>query len=66
MAVVYGLRNRCAHHEPLVKWDPLVEAAQLDAFDSALSQVARWIDGDAALWIAKNSRILGIRSRRPN
>lgn len=66
VAVIYGLRNRCAHHEPLVKRDPLAEAARLDTFDAALSQVARWIDSDAALWIDKNSRIPAIRNSRPN
>ncbi|MGD7001317.1 hypothetical protein [Corynebacterium halotolerans] len=66
VAVIYGLRNRCAHHEPSVKSDPLAETAQLDTFDSALSQVARRIDSDAALWIDKNSRIPALRSNRPN
>lgn len=65
VAVVYGLRNRCAHHEPLVHVDPLTEANRLDQYDSALFQVAHWIDDDAARWIKKNSRVPGIRSRRP-
>lgn len=65
VAVIYGLRNRCAHHEPLVKFGPLAESTQLDKFDFALSQVAQWIDSDAARWIENNSRVPGIRSRRP-
>lgn len=65
VAVIYGLRNRCAHHEPLVKHDLLAETAQLDIFDTALSQVARWIDSDAALWIGAHSRIPAIRQNRP-
>lgn len=66
VAVVYGLRNRCAHHEPLVNVDSRIEKAQLDRYDFALSQVAGWIDDQAALWIKKNSRIAEIRSRRPD
>lgn len=66
VAVIYGLRNRCAHHEPSVKHDLLTEATRLDTFDAAMSQVARWIDNEAALWIHKHSRIPALRSSRPN
>lgn len=62
---VYVLRNRCAHHEPLVKADITAEAAALDDYSAALKTVSHWIDPQASEWIERQSRVSDIRSRRP-
>lgn len=63
--MIRALRNRCAHHEPLVHVDQATETATLDAYEEALCNVARWIDPAACHWIMTNSRVPGIRQHRP-
>ena len=43
------LRNRIAHHEPVVYWD-------LHKANRELLQVTRWLSPPAAQWCAENSR----------
>lgn len=59
------LRNRVAHLEPLVDLDRPTETGELDHYDARLSQVSRWIDPDAADWIASVSRVAHVRAQRP-
>lgn len=63
--VVYKLRNRCAHHEPIVRRNRRDEDARLDRAQQAIDLLARWVDPDAARWIAANSRVVDLRSSRP-
>lgn len=65
VAAVYALRNRCAHHEPVVKQDAVAEAEYLNNVVEALHRVANSIDPAAAVWIASCSRIEQLRSERP-
>ncbi|KQB86988.1 Abi family protein [Corynebacterium lowii] len=62
---VYRLRNRCAHHEPIVKQDLQLENGQLDELKNAIEQLASWIDPAAAWWIMANSRVSSLRDKRP-
>lgn len=62
---VHKLRNRVAHLEPLVDANISREKQKLDGYDAALDTVSRWIDPDAAEWIAGVSRIATIRAQRP-
>lgn len=63
--VVYRLRNRCAHHEPIVRPQQAEEDAYLDRCETAINNVARWIDPDAAQWVDKHSRVSSLRKTRP-
>ncbi|WP_288792379.1 Abi family protein [uncultured Corynebacterium sp.] len=63
--IVYRLRNRCAHHEPLVKADRIVEAENVDRALRAIEDVTSWISPDAGRWIMGNSRVRGVYARRP-
>ncbi|MDK4246625.1 Abi family protein [Corynebacterium accolens] len=63
--VVYKLRNRCAHHEPIIKQDQQSERAGLDHAQKAIRSLARWLDPDAAEWIVENSRVTDLRNIRP-
>lgn len=62
---VHKLRNRLAHLEPLVDTDAAVEAQRLDRYDADLNKLARWIDPEAADWIASVSRVANVRRHRP-
>lgn len=62
---VYRLRNRVAHHEPLIQRDRSSEIRRLDRVDFALDKLARWIDPAAAEWIETNSRVALVRAARP-
>ncbi|SES24770.1 Abi family protein [Corynebacterium cystitidis] len=63
--VVYKLRNRCAHHEPIIKQNMQSENTELDQAQKAIKLLATWIDPDAAEWITAHSRITDLRSVRP-
>lgn len=65
VVVIYTLRNRCAHHEPIVKPNLKFEDTALDRVQGALSLVANWINPQAAQWIESNSRIPDLRRTRP-
>lgn len=65
LQIVYELRNRCAHHEPIVFEDSDFEAHELDSKHNALFTVAGWIDPAAADWIRMHSRVATIRAQRP-
>lgn len=63
--VVYKLRNRCAHHEPIIKQNQQAENDRLDRAQHAIKLLANWLDPAAAQWITTNSRIPELRSSRP-
>lgn len=63
--VVYKLRNRCAHHEPIVRRDKRDEDARLDRVQQVIDLLALWIDPDAGRWIGANSRVVDLRGSRP-
>lgn len=63
--VVYKLRNRCAHHEPIIKQDRKCEDAGLDQAQQSIKLLATWLDPDAAAWISAHSRIPDLRNNRP-
>lgn len=63
--VVYKLRNRCAHHEPIIKQNRQIENARLDRAQQAIEQLATWLDPSAAQWITTNSRLPELRISRP-
>jgi len=63
--LIYRLRNRCAHHEPLVQASRPAEDSYLDRRQLALDRTARWISPAAADWILSHSRIAGLRELRP-
>ncbi|ODQ95660.1 hypothetical protein BFG51_03340 [Dietzia alimentaria] len=62
---IYRLRNRIAHHEPLIHPDTTVETRRLDQLSTDLDTLARWIDPGAADWIASVSRVSQVRLLRP-
>ncbi|WP_165241497.1 Abi family protein [Corynebacterium lizhenjunii] len=61
----YWLRNRVAHHEPLIKADYTVEMAYLDEVSAAISQVARWIDPALDTWVHFYSDVATLHAQRP-
>lgn len=63
--VIYHARNRCAHHEPIINQNKTIEDNRLDKIQNAIETVTRWINPDAAEWVAKNSRVTEIRKNRP-
>lgn len=65
VATVYSLRNRCAHHEPVVKQNAVREREYLDTHVAALDRVACWIDPAAGEWIVSHSRVADVRAERP-
>ena len=62
---IYRLRNRCAHHEPIVKADLEAEREAIAADQFAMHQIANWINPHAAKWIKAQSRVDGLRAQRP-
>lgn len=62
---IYKLRNRIAHHEPLISPIASAETQRLDQLSADLDTLARWIDPDAANWIASVSRVTQVRALRP-
>lgn len=65
LEVVYRLRNRCAHHEPIVREVLQQEQNQLDRYQKAIADIANWIEPPAAFWIYDRSRVELVRSNRP-
>lgn len=63
--VVYRLRNRCAHHEPIVRRDIRDETTYLDRAQDAIDRVAKLIDPVAAEWITTYSRVSKLREQKP-
>ncbi|WP_296106344.1 hypothetical protein [uncultured Corynebacterium sp.] len=47
----YRLRNRCAHHEPLVEQDQEEESADLDRYEIVIKNVSNWVDPEVSQWI---------------
>jgi hypothetical protein len=68
LQVMRTLRNRCAHHEPLLRGFPLPgRRARLSAADgiAAYTKIARMIDRDLADWLAGDSCAARILAARP-
>ena len=65
LKVVYDLRNRCAHHEPVINANSDIERKYLDRCQEAIFNIANAIDSSAANWISGQSRVRNIRSHRP-
>lgn len=63
--VVYKLRNRCAHHEPIIRQNRQDENEDFDRAQLAIEKLSTWIDPSAAQWIATNSRLPELRTSRP-
>ncbi|MDY5786524.1 MAG: hypothetical protein SPK16_10640, partial [Corynebacterium sp.] len=63
--IVYELRNRCAHHEPLVKQNLSVEKQKVDRAMLAIERVSSWISPQASRWILANSRVYDVYLTRP-
>lgn len=74
VSVVYNLRNRAAHHEPLVAGFPLngqrdhhgnvIRGSAADGL-AACMRLARMIDRDLASWLAGNSAVPALLANRP-
>ena len=62
---VYRLRNRCAHHEPIIRQNRQSENTRLDRAQKAIRLLATWLDPAAAAWISAHSRITDLRNARP-
>lgn len=62
---VYKLRNRCAHHEPIIKQNRQRENNRLDRAQKAIILLTTWIDPAASAWISTHSRITDLRNTRP-
>ena len=63
--VVYELRNRCAHHEPLALNDSENERTYVEAALESIKNVTSWINPDASKWIVGNSRVRSLYDQRP-
>ncbi|MGZ0069675.1 hypothetical protein [Microbacterium arborescens] len=66
---VNGLRNRVAHHEPLINGLPLAGQGQRITAAEAHGQVlmvARMIDRDLATWLDTNSKVPALLANRPS
>lgn len=55
---LFELRNRCAHHDSLLRFDPSVELKKI-------IKLASWIDPDAARWIEETERVTDAVRGRP-
>jgi hypothetical protein len=74
VTVVHALRNRAAHHEPLVGGFPLpgqrdrhgnvTRLTVADGYASCM-KLARLIDRNLATWLAGNSAVPGVLGKRP-
>lgn len=70
VSIVHALRNRVAHHEPLVRGFPLpgqssVRVSAQEGF-AAYLKVARMIDFELASWLESNSEVPRILRSRPS
>ncbi|MDU0479725.1 hypothetical protein QVA66_10820 [Staphylococcus chromogenes] len=63
--VCYDMRNRAAHHEPLIKRHRNDENKLLDGACLAVQCVTTWISLDCAEWVQRNSEIPAVRAQRP-
>lgn len=63
--IIYKLRNRCAHHEPLVQASLTQEFQQIQRYIRAIDTLAGWLDPQLALWIRANSRVVSLLASRP-
>lgn len=63
--IIYKLRNRCAHHEPLVQANLNQESQQIQRYIRAIDTLAGWLDPQLALWIRANSRVGSLLASRP-
>jgi hypothetical protein len=66
--VIQALRNRCAHHEPLVRGFPLPgQSKRVTVQDGQTAYVTllRMIDRDLAAWLDQNSMVAATLSRKP-
>ena len=59
------MRNRCAHHEPLIRQDVQREKRQTLAVLDSIHAIAELIDPGAADWIAKHSTVTASLAKRP-
>ena len=59
------MRNRCAHHEPLVRDDVQRETRETLAVLASIHEIATLIDSDAAKWIAQHSTVKTSLAHRP-
>ena len=55
---LFELRNRCAHHDSLLRFDPSVELKKI-------IKLASWIDPGAAQWITETERVTDAVHERP-
>lgn len=62
---IYTMRNRCAHHEPLVRHDVQRETRETLAVLASIHEIATLIDPDAAEWIAQHSTVKTSLAHRP-
>ena len=62
---IYKMRNRCAHHEPLIRLDVQREKRQTLAVLDSIHTIAELIDPDAADWIAEHSTVTASLAKRP-
>ena len=62
---VYKMRNRCAHHEPLIRWDVNREKEEILLVLDSIHQVASLIDVDAAEWSVDHSTVTERLRHRP-
>ncbi|SDL94105.1 hypothetical protein SAMN04488535_1323 [Corynebacterium mycetoides] len=65
IAPIYALRNRCSHHEPIIRHDLTEEAAYVGNILESIHRVSSWIDPEAGEWIAGSSRVPELYSLRP-
>jgi len=67
-ATVQAVRNRCAHHEPLLRDIPLPGQARrisAQAGYEANMLLVRMIDRDLAAWLDETSTVLDVLNQRP-
>lgn len=55
---LFELRNRCAHHDSLLRFDPSVELKKI-------IKLASWVDPEAAIWITEIEKVTEEISKRP-
>lgn len=62
---IYKMRNRCAHHEPLIRLDVQREKRQTLAVLDSIHTIAKLIAPGAADWIAAHSTVTASLAKRP-
>lgn len=60
------LRNRCAHHEPLVKENLEEEYKGINNHCQTIKSVSYLLNPAAAIWISQHSRVPEILAQRPD